>query len=164
MNQVLKWLDKHDMLVHMFVMFSMFYGIPLIWVSAFQPSMVSSIIASAVIGLCLIFVIYTSYWCASAVTRVIRDAVARAALDEIRDTTLDLKIARPPVIDLNSPTTLVVENMKQETRDAVESLKQAVQQMESTAMIVQSDLGSTETVVTAPKKRGRPAKSAKKEG
>ena len=165
MNQILKWLDKHDLLVHMVMMFSMFYGIPLIWASAFLPSTASYIIASAAIGLCLIFVTYASYWCASAVTRVIRDTVARIALDEIRDTTLNSKIARSTVIDLDIPTTLLVENMNQETRGAVESLKQAVQHMETTAMIVQSDLVSTatatETVITAPKKRGRRAKSAK---
>lgn len=168
MNQLLKWLNKHDMLVHMVVMFTMFYGIPLIWVSAYQPSMVPSIVASAAIGLSLIFVIYTSCWCASAVTRMISDAVARAALDEIRDVTLDSKIDRPRVIDLESPTTLVVENIKQETLDAVENLKQAVVSMQAVAAPAPQEESSTP--VEAPpqpvekKKRAPRAKSVKKEG
>lgn len=168
MNQVLKWLNNHDMFVHMVVMFTVFYGLPLSWVLLFQPSMVASIIASAGIGLILIVVIYFAYWFATMITRIINDAVARAALDEIRDTSLDTKIERPRMIDLDSSTTLIVENMKQETRDAVDSLKQAVESMTETATIVQSDLKLVDPEATVlqkvseKKKRGPRTKSTKK--
>lgn len=170
MNQVLKWLNNHDMFVHMVVMFTVFYGLPLSWVLLFQPSMVASIVASAGIGLVLILVIYFAYWFATMVTRIINDAVARAALDEIRDTSLDTKIERPRMIDLDSSTTLVVENMKQETRDAVDNLKQTVESMTSDATLIQETLSvshpaeSPQDKTSEKKKRGPRRKTAKKEG
>ncbi len=169
MNQILKWLDRHDAFVHMCVMFMMFYGLPLIWVSTFQPNMVQPILSSAALGLGLIFATYGAFWCATAVTNMIRDAVASAALDDIRDPLLDSKIERPRIVDLTSPSTLVVENMKQETREAIENLKRAVDDMSASAAQTQESLKpAPDQVVTAQpvekKKRAPRAKSVKKEG
>jgi hypothetical protein len=146
----------------------MFYGLPLIWVSAFQPSMVASILASAALGLGLIFVVYTAYWCATAVTNMIRDAVTRAALDDIRDLMLDSKIDRPRIVDLESPSTLVVENLKQDTREAIENLKRAVDDMTAAAQVQEPPKPVPDEVVAAQpvekKKRAPRAKTPKKEG
>lgn len=165
MNQILKWLNKHETLVHMIVMFLMLYGLPLAWVWTFQPSMVYPIVTSALLGLALIFVTYTSYATASAVTSLIRNAVCRASLEQIRDIMLDSKIERPRMIDLTSPTTLIVENLSQETRDAVDNLKQVVSDMNSSSVTAHKEIKSKQEELPPPaeKKRTPRNKSAKKE-
>jgi hypothetical protein len=148
-------------------MFMMFYGLPLIWVSTFQPNMVQPILSSAALGLGLIFAAYSAFWCATAVTNMIRDAVARAALDDIRDPLLDSKIERPRIVDLTSPSTLVVENMKQETREAIENLKRAVDDMSAKQPQETLKPAPDQVVIAQPvekKKLAHRAKSAKKEG
>ena len=166
MNEILKLLNKHETLVHMIVMFLMFYGLPLVWVWTFQPSMVYPIFTSALLGLALIFVTYVSYATASAVTSFIKDAVSRASLEQIRDVMLDSKIERPRMIDLTSPTTLIVENLSQETRDAVNNLKQVVSDMNSSSVTDHKELKSKQEELPSPvekKKRTPRNKSAKKE-
>ena len=154
MNTILKWLRKNETLVHLAVMIAVFYGIPTAALSILYPSLVAPLTNSAIMGLTLIALLFVSYKAASAATEWIKNMVARAALDQIRDLSLSAtKVQKDRVIDFTSPNVMVVENISAETKEAVANLKAA------------ADLPPVVQAVPVEKKERAPrAKSVKKEG
>lgn len=154
MSTILKWLHKNENLVHMAVMISVFYGIPTAALSILYPSLVAPLTNSAIMGLTLVALLFVSYKAASTVTEWIKNMVARATIDQIRDLTMSAtKIQKDNVVDFTSPNIMVVENISAETKEAISNLK------------VAADLPPViQAVPVEKKKRAARAKSVKKEG
>ena len=150
MSLILKWLHKNEGLVHMSTMLLTFYGVPTAVLAVFYPNLVEPLVNSAIIGLALISLLYVSYKTASFATEWIKRAVTQATLDEIRD--LSLRNSKSdPTVDLESSNVLAVNNVTDETRDAVENLKSAASET------------AIEPVPVEKKKRAPRAKTVKKE-
>ena len=143
MNPILKWLHKNENLVHMAVMFLVFYGIPTAVLSIVYPSLVGPLTNSALVGLVLIALLFVSYRVATFATGTIKNAVAQAAIEQIRETSaLVNKIEKDAIVDYTSPNMLVLDASKSEKKSAE---------------VVQP-------VPVEKKKRAPRAKSVKKEG
>ena len=154
MSSILKWLHKNEGLVHMCVMLVVFYGIPTIALSILYPNLVEPLLNSAIGGVTLVVLLYVSYKAATIVTELIKNAVASAALDQIRDITLQAAVSvKDPTVDYTSSNVLVVNNVSDETKEAVASLKTVAE----TAVV------SVNSAPAAKKRPGRP-KSVKKGG
>lgn len=150
MNSILRWLHKNDALVHMSIMLLVFYGIPSATLAIVYPSLVAPLANSALMGLTLIFLLFVSYRAASAVTTMIKNAAARALLDQIRDVSLLSEAPKKePVVDYTSPNMLVIGSSSQEKKQ--DAPAKAVE-----AIVTQ--------VPVEKKKRAPKAKLQKKEG
>ena len=142
MNSILKWLHKNENLVHMAVMLLVFYGIPTASLAVVYPSLVAPLTHSALMGLTLIALLFVSYRVATYVTDKVKNAVAQAAIEQIRDVSLSLsKVEKDSIVDYTSPNMLVVDSSK----------------TEKVAEVVQP-------VPVEKKKRAPRAKTVKKEG
>lgn len=110
MNSILKWLHKNESLVHMLVMLTVFYGLPSLGLAVFYPHLVEPLVDSALVGLVLVCLLFVSYRAASAVTEVVKNAVTRMTIEQIRDiTSAPDKLMNDRVVDYSSPNTLVIE-------------------------------------------------------
>ena len=119
MTSILKWLHKNEYLVHMSVMLLVFYGIPTAGLAFIYPSLVAPMTHSALMGVALIALLFVSYKAATRVTDMIKNAVAQAAIEQIRDATaLVDKIEKDAVVDYTSPNMLVVDSLKSEKKAA----------------------------------------------
>lgn len=158
MNSILKWLHKNDSMVHMIVMLLVFYGMPIATLSILYPGLVAPLANSALAGVTLIFLLFVSYRVASSVTEWIKGAVISTTLDQMPDlTSAAPKAQKDRIIDLTSPTTMIVENISTETKEAIANLSTVKDASSSPAEVVQP-------VPVEKKKRTTRSKSVKKEG
>ena len=115
MNLILKWLHRNELLVHMVVLLLVFYGIPVVYLSFTNSTLIAPVINSAISGFTLITLFLISYKVAVSVTDLVKIAVEKAAIEQIRDSAaLITKIEKDAIVDYTSPNMLVVTSHKSE--------------------------------------------------
>lgn len=152
----LKWLNKYEMPVHFLVMISVFYGISLGITAAIAPSAVEALVVSFTAGMLLVVIGALSFKVATIFTDAIKNAVARATLEQMRESLPPAELlTKEKIVDYTSSNVMIVKNVPDELKEAVANLNAA------------ASADATEVAPIPPvekKKRAPRSKSVKKEG